>query len=100
MDKLFTTQDIGGTKGENTAGAGLSPIRSGFERNVNINGRDCLQFLNAEFRKINNFIMLSEVARASCMVYRQTLTARSTKHKTGQFGDSACGETRGHKIHI
>ncbi|WP_149907597.1 hypothetical protein [Mesorhizobium sp. SARCC-RB16n] len=78
MDKLFTTQDIEGTKGENTAGADLSPIRSGFERNININGRDCLQFLNVEFRKINNFIMLSGAYRTSSIVYRQKLTARPT----------------------
>ncbi|MEI9408599.1 hypothetical protein [Mesorhizobium salmacidum] len=76
MDKLFTTQDIGGTKREKTADADLSPIRSGFERNININGRDCLLFLNAEFRKINNFIILSGAFRSSRIVDREKLTAK------------------------
>ncbi|MBZ9997690.1 hypothetical protein [Mesorhizobium sp. BH1-1-4] len=78
MDKLFTTQDIEGTNQENIAGAALSPIRSGFERNVNINGHDCLQFLNTEFRKINNIIMLSASRHAARIVYRQKLRAGYT----------------------
>ncbi|MEI9429390.1 hypothetical protein [Mesorhizobium sp. Cs1299R1N3] len=76
MDKLFTTQDIEGTKGEKTSDADLSPIRSGFERNVNINGRDCLLFLNIEFRKINDFRTLSGAYRSSRIVHRQKLTAK------------------------
>ncbi|TPK11160.1 hypothetical protein FJ872_21765 [Mesorhizobium sp. B2-5-9] len=100
MDKLFTTQDIGGTKRENTAGAALSPIRSGFEPNVKINGRDKLLFFNAEFRKINSFISLTGRAPNRPHRSRRKLTAGPAQHKTGQFGDSACGETRGHEIHI
>ncbi|TPM07851.1 hypothetical protein FJ960_08135 [Mesorhizobium sp. B2-3-11] len=77
MDKLFTTQDIGGTKGEKTADADLSPIRSGFGRNVNINGRDRLLFLNVEFRKINDFTTLSGAYRSSRILHRQRLMAKS-----------------------
>jgi hypothetical protein len=100
VDKLFTTQDIERTKAENTAGAALSPIRSGFEPNVKINGRDKLLFFNVEFRKINSFISLSERAPTPPHCSRRKLTAGPAQHKTGQFGDSACGETRGPKIHI
>ncbi|WP_137930866.1 hypothetical protein [Mesorhizobium comanense] len=58
MDKLLATQHIDGTKGENGDGAGLSPIRSGFERNVNVTRLNQTRFLNAQFKKINNFIIL------------------------------------------
>ncbi|UVK56481.1 hypothetical protein DBIPINDM_003092 [Mesorhizobium sp. AR02] len=75
MDKLFTTQDIGGTKRENAAGAALSPIRSGFERKLTLMGRNRPQFLNAQFRKINNFIILSDMHRAAFVVSRQSLMA-------------------------
>ncbi|MER8806535.1 hypothetical protein [Mesorhizobium australicum] len=52
MDKLFTTQDIERTKAENTAGAALSPIRSGFEPNVKINGRDKLLFFTSSLERL------------------------------------------------
>ncbi|QND57169.1 hypothetical protein [Mesorhizobium huakuii] len=100
MDKLFTTQDIEGTKRENTFGAGLSPIRSGFERKLTLMARNPLQSLNIRFRKINNFIILSGGHRVAALVARQRLRAEIAQHKMGQFDDSACGETHGHKIHM
>ena len=100
MDKLFTTQDIEGTKRENTAGADLSPIRSGFERKLTLMPRNLLFFLNGKFRKINNFIILSDGHRSAPFICRQKLRAKVTQHKTGQFDDSACGETQHHKIHM
>jgi hypothetical protein len=42
VDKLFTTQDIAGTKRENSSGAVLSPIRSGFEQNLTLMARNRL----------------------------------------------------------
>ena len=57
---MFTTQDIEGTKRENPVGADLSPIRSGFERKLTLMPRNQLFFLNGKFRKINNFIILSD----------------------------------------
>ncbi|WP_095201185.1 hypothetical protein [Mesorhizobium carmichaelinearum] len=75
MDKLFTAQDIEGTKRENTDGAALSPIRSGFERKLTLMARNPLQSLNAQFRKINNFIILSDGRRGAALVARQRLRA-------------------------
>jgi len=100
VDKLFTTQDIEGTKRENTAGADLSPIRSGFERKLTLMALNRSQHLNGKFRKINNFIILSDSHRSASFICRQKLRTALTQHKTGQFDDSACGETRGHKIHM
>jgi len=42
VDKLFTTQDIEGTKRENSFGAALSPIRSGFEQKLTLMARNPL----------------------------------------------------------
>ena len=100
MDKLFKTQDIAGTNRENSSGAVLSPIRSGFEQKLTLMARNRLWLLNIRFRKINNFIMLTGQPRAASVVSRQRLMAKLALHKTGQFGDSACGKTHGHEIHM
>ncbi|QKD01391.1 hypothetical protein EB235_07610 [Mesorhizobium loti R88b] len=62
--------------------------------------RNRLQCLNTQFRKINNFIILGEEHRVISFVSRQRLRTNIAQHKTGQFGDSACGETHGHEIHM
>ena len=86
MDKLFTTQDIEGTKRENSAGADLSPIRSGFERKLTLMARNRLWFLNARFRKINNFISLEDQQRTASLVSRQRLRAKRSSIKRASSG--------------
>lgn len=46
--------------------------------------RNQLFFLNGKFRKINNFIILSDSPRPASFICRQRLRARLTQHKTGR----------------